>query len=204
MPSGELVAKNWQEIRKGGGKAPDRMRIREYLERDDDRMLSRDELIERIDGYFGECIERVYDADSGRAVDVWVKAPTKNGLARAIGIEHQTLIDYVHGLNSVGKPYTGSKKAKVDVNDFPIIRKAVEMVEEYYEGLLSGNRNNAGTIFWLKNARGSNWTDDRTLLINEARGQNRQNLMSEEVDTQKLQDKYRAFLLDSEASAKDD
>ena len=171
MPSGEAVARNWAEIRKGGGLAPSKESISKFLA-EDAEMLSREELINRINEYFNECTERIYDADTCRYVDAWRKAPTKAGLARKLGITTQVLIDYCNGTNSIGKKYSDRPDYKrvVANDDFPIVRKAVALIEEFYESQLPVNKNNAGTIFWLKNARGSNWTDDRTLLINEARG----------------------------------
>ncbi len=204
MPSGEATARNWAEIRKGGGLSPSIESISKFLA-EDAEMLSREELINRINEYFNECIERIYDADTCRYVDAWRKAPTKAGLARKLGITTQVLIDYCNGTNSNGIKYSDRPDYKrvVANDDFPIVRKAVALIEEFYESQLPVNKNNAGTIFWLKNARGSNWTDDKTLLINEANTSNRQSIMSAEVDAKKLQDKYKSYLVDSEEEAKD-
>ncbi len=101
-----------------------------------------EELQELIDGYFDYCDELLRRDDDGKVVSS--KPYTMTGLARAIGVDRRTLLNYSH---------------KEDF--FPLIKAAKSRVEEYAEERLFGNTQVAGSIFTLKNNHG--WKDKQEI-----------------------------------------
>lgn len=94
----------------------------------------------------------------------WVRNPTKSGLALCLGIDKQTLLDYVKGVNSDGKAYSRTNpdyKRVVATEDFDILQRAYSLIETFYEEKLAENRNNAGTIYWLNNANNTKWSNEQ-------------------------------------------
>ena len=163
-----LPAISWEELRKGGTLAPRKDYIKKMLEGDDDAVLSRQEVLDRVLGYFYSCIKDYRDENTGEIASLWVKNPTKKELAGVLGITSQALIDYVHGYRSNGQPYSRDNpdhKRRIATEDFDILRKAYELIESYYEGQLANNKNNTGSIFWLLNSLNSNWTNEHTTII---------------------------------------
>lgn len=172
---GAFAKRNWLEIQKSGTAAPSPVDIAQFLEGGGQMArLSREELSSRICGYFSECIERYEDEETGNNGYRWRKNPTKSGLARSIGVTLDTLCRYVRGEYSAGLPYNAEMPGNhtvVHPDDFDIIRASYTVIEEYYEGQLALNKNNAGTIFWLKNSGNTRWSDTQEL---EVRTQNYQ------------------------------
>jgi len=167
MGKGAFAVSQWEEIRKAGGRAINTGKLQELFEKDGDRVLTRKELIQIVTEYFESCIEEV-ENENGEIVSVWARTPTKSGLALALNIDSQTLIDYIHGTNCIGKPYSPNKpdyKRRVDVADFDILRKAYSVIEDFFEQRLGLNINPAGTIFWLTNSTESRWTNEHRLTV---------------------------------------
>lgn len=160
------MRRSWEEIRKFGGAAPGVEKIRESLSKDNSKLLSRDQLIDIIASYFDGCMQKTAD-ENGNAVYIWRKAPTKTGLAAAIGVTRQILCDYCNGTDSRGIPYGDVAHAgrRVATSDFDIIRRAMSIIEGFYEGLLAENRNNSGPIFWLTNSQERTWTNEHRNIV---------------------------------------
>ena len=62
------------------------------------------------------------------------------------GIDKQTLLDYVKGVNSNGKAFSRTNpdyKRIVAAEDFHILQRAYSLIETFYEEKLGENRNNA-------------------------------------------------------------
>ncbi len=101
-------------------------------------------LDDAVQDYFAWCDNRmtsVYVKDLGDNVQISSPAPyTMSGLARALGITRQNLLEY---------------QARDQFSD--TVRRARQRVEEYAETMLYEGRNAAGVIFNLKNNFG--WVD---------------------------------------------
>lgn len=149
-------------------------------DRSDDVTLTREQLISRITEYFLSCTEIVEDPDTGESKTNWIKPPTKSGLATAIGISKDRLIDYKRGWYDGGAgrgicTYTkDNKNMKVSIHDFDVIRKAIQIVEAFYEEQLTNGKNPAGSIFWLQNLTEKHWTNDHSVKIEAAPEQRKQ------------------------------
>lgn len=103
------------------------------------------ELANKIDDYFHYCdnrIKTIYDDKTGKQIAITHPAPyTMSGLARSIGVDRQTLINYSHKDQFFGT-----------------IRAAREKVHEDVENRLMETRNEKGAIFNLKNNFG--WKEE--------------------------------------------
>ena len=164
---GAFAIRNWQEIAKGGGISPTPTEITDYLQ-GTPAQLSRSELIQKITGYITGCMEEFEDEDTGATAFRWKRNPTKSGLARAIGVSAETLSRYYRGEHdnmAYGSNGVGGRKSVVNHNDFDIIRHAYSVIEEFYEGKLANNQNNAGSIFWLKNRDNVRWQDEKEFTV---------------------------------------
>ena len=102
-------------------------------------------------------------------ITTWKRNPTKSGLALALGVDKQTLLYYVKGLDSNGKPYRNDAYShrRVQNTDFDIIRKAYAIIENFYEEQLGVNKNNAGVIYWLNNACNTKWSNEQEITFNK-------------------------------------
>ena len=122
------------------------------------RQLTHDEVLDRIRAYFNSITRTVHDQETGEVTTEWISPPTKSGLARSLGIDRSTLVDYVSGIGSKGIPYTEEHgNQKVRAEDMPLVRSAVAFVEEFYEGRLASSGNQSGSIFFLLNSRARTW-----------------------------------------------
>ena len=161
---GQFMKRNWEELKKSGGIALPISDIKAILEEGDVEMLNREEVLERITNYFNSCLRIAIDENTGEQVPTWVRNPTKSGLALALGVDAQTLIDYVKGVNSTGRGFSWTNpdaKRVVSNEDFDIVRKAYALIESFYEEKLGDNRNNAGVIYWLNNTANSKWSNEQ-------------------------------------------
>lgn len=173
---GQHVVTAWQELRKSGGIAYSPEQLDVLLQGGDDRMLTREEVTERIRSYFLTCMT-VEEDENGELIHAWKKNPTKTGLALALGVSNQTLCDYVKGVDRKGNNYKLDMKKnpqKVNTADFDLIRKAYQIVEDFYESKLADNRNNAGVIFWLNNRENTKWSNEQEFKFGSVEDQERQ------------------------------
>lgn len=164
---GVFAKRNWADIQRSGGIAPDPDTIMKYLEGDKMAQLTREEVFDRVGGYILGCIEKYVDEDSGQEAYRWRKNPTKSGLARAVGVTLETLCRYVKGEYN-GSLYNADcpgNRNIVSPNDFDIIRSAYGLISEFYEGQLAYNKNNSGVIFWLLNRNNERWSNTQDLNI---------------------------------------
>lgn len=104
-----------------------------------------EELQAKIDEYFEWCdnrIKTIFDEKTNKELVINYPAPyTMSGLARRLGIDRKTLVNYSHRDEF-----------------FPAIRAARERVHEDVETRLMDTRNEKGAIFNLKNNFG--WKDE--------------------------------------------
>lgn len=114
-----------------------------------------EELQEKIDEYFDWCDNRtksIYIKELGDNMEVSAPAPyTMSGLARRLGIDRDTLLNY-------------SKKEEF----FGTIKAARERVQEDVETRLMETSNQSGAIFNLKNNFG--WKDKTEVDTNISGG----------------------------------
>ena len=169
MAEKRFMVRQWEDIRKAGGLSASIEQITEVLQRDDDIMLTRKDVLNRVAGYFDSCLKVVEDEETGERVTTWKRNPTKSGLALALGVDKQTLLDYVKGTNSSGKPYREDayKHRRIQNTDFDILRKAYAIIENFYEEQLGVNKNNAGVIYWLNNANNTRWSNEQEIVFNQ-------------------------------------
>lgn len=159
-----FMVRQWEDIKKAGSLTFSIETMKELLQGSDAEMLTREQLIDRITGYFNSCVKVVVDEDTGEQMTTWAKNPTKTELALVIGVDKQTLCDYVSGKNSRGDNYSYDRpdiKRVVATSDFDVIRRAYTIIESFYEGQLGQNKNNAGVIFWLNNACNNKWSNEQ-------------------------------------------
>lgn len=153
------------EAKKAGGLSYSPEQIQAILEERDDIVLTREEVKNRISAYFQSCLTLSQDEDTQEVNYVWKRNPTKSGLALALGVSPQTVVDYVKGSDRRGNVYKieGENKGrqKIATADFDLIRKAYILIEDFYEQKLGDNRNNAGTIFWLNNKENTRWSNEQ-------------------------------------------
>lgn len=164
----------WAEIAKAGGLAPTPTDIQNLVCAKRKEPYTREELRQKIAEYFAECTSTEVDQETGETVTVWKTAPTKGRLALKLGISAQVLIDYVHNGHGAGHglPYQGrNKKQLVDESDFDLLQNAYQLIQSYYESLLSQNRNNSGSIFWLLNSDRAKWMNETKLDVQAVRPQ---------------------------------
>ncbi len=164
-----FMVRQWEDIKKAGGLSASIEQITEVLQRDDDIMLTREDVLDRVAGYFNSCLKVVEDEETGERVTTWKRNPTKSGLALALGVDKQTLLDYVKGMDSSGKPYreTAYAHRRIQNTDFDILRKAYAIIENFYEEQLGMNKNNAGVIYWLNNACNTRWSNEQEITFNK-------------------------------------
>lgn len=162
---GQFAIRGWEEAKKSGGLSYSPEQIEAILEESGDEMLTREEVKNRISAYLQNCLTVAQDEDTGEFNYVWKRNPTKSGLALALSVSPQTLIDYVKGSDRRGNIYkmTGENKGvqKIATADFDLIRKAYILIEDFYEQKLGDNRNNAGVIFWLNNKENTRWSNEQ-------------------------------------------
>ena len=186
-PKGDFARKTWNELSKGGSTAPSLESLRKMLEerREPSEMAvySRQEVIDRVYGYFRNCIcDEV--TESGQQNLRWIKNPTKAGLAIALGLTTETLINYVRGRRSDNVLYeNGSREHStriVATEDFDVLRKAYQVIEEFYEGKLTENRNPAGSIFWLLNSKNTEWSNEK-IIVNTTEEQRKNEMLEAQL-----------------------
>ena len=161
---GRFMVRQWEDLKKAGGVTYSIEQITEMLQEGEVKVLSRDEVLARVTRYFNSCVKKVVDDDTGETVTTWVRNPTKSGLALSLGIDKQTLLDYVKGVKSDNKPFNveaPNARRIIATEDFEILRRAYALIEVFYEEKLGENRNNAGTIYWLNNAHNSKWSNEQ-------------------------------------------
>ena len=163
--------KMWADTKRAGTPAPTMEFIEAILTGEDDTMISHEELLKRVTGYFRGITAEVPD-ENGDIHTIWTQAPSKGQFALAIGIPWNTLMDYIRGYYTNGKHPHGREygTARVDrqrliaKEDFPILRKAYALIESFYEQKLAAGGNCTGSIFWLLNAK-SGWTNDHVVEV---------------------------------------
>lgn len=162
---GQYMIRAWEEAKKAGGLSYSPEQIETILEERDDKVLTRAEVKTRISAYFQSCLTVSEDEDTQEINYVWKRNPTKSGLALALGVSPQTVVDYVKGSDRRGNIYKaeGENKGrqKIATADFDLIRKAYILIEDFYEQKLADNRNNAGVIFWLNNKENTRWSNEQ-------------------------------------------
>lgn len=159
-----FMVRQWEDLKKSGGVTFSLNQMEKILQGGDGAVLTRDEVMSRVVNYFNSCVKVVIDEDTREKVTTWVRNPTKSGLALCLGIDKQTLLDYVKGVNSDGKAYSRTNpdyKRVVATEDFDILQRAYSLIETFYEEKLAENRNNAGTIYWLNNANNTKWSNEQ-------------------------------------------
>ena len=164
MGNNGFMMRQWEELKKAGSATFDVGQMRNILQGGDETVLSRDEVLDRVMGYFSGCVRVAIEESTGEQITTWVRNPTKSGLAICLGIDKQTLLDYVKGVNSEGKKFSvinPDHKRNISVEDFDILRKAYSLIENFYEEQLALNKNNAGVIYWLNNASNTKWSNEQ-------------------------------------------
>lgn len=164
MSQGTRLQRAWADLRKGGGLAPSPDAIRNYLEEDCSVMLTTEDVKSRISSYFSGLVDASVDDETGETVYTWREAPTKSGLAVSLGITRHTLQHYCSGITSSGKPLSDNESAirRISNTDIPLVCRAVDLIESYYETCLTNGKNPTGSIFWLLNRDSERWTNDHT------------------------------------------
>ena len=182
MADKRFMIRQWEEIRKAGGISASIEEITDMLERSTDEVLTREEVIDKVRGYFNSCLKIVEDEETGELITTWRRNPTKSGLALALDIENQTLIDYVRGTNSSGQPYREDAYShrRIKNTEFDILRKAYQVIESFYEENLAVNKNNAGVIYWLNNSTNTKWSNEQQFKFGVADGEVRPKPLSME------------------------
>jgi len=117
-----------------------------------------DELREKVEEYFEKCKPRVVTDENGNPIYenphrvAWTNnCPTINGLCRFLGYFGPV---YMNRLLKHNSPRAA------------IMRDAILRIAEWHESRL-GDRNNAGSIFWLSHAQRDVWGDDREVRVKE-------------------------------------
>lgn len=182
---GQYMVRAWAEAKKAGGLSYSPEQIESILEECDDLVLTRAEVKNKISAYFQNCLTVSKDEDTQEINYVWKRNPTKSGLALALGVSPQTMIDYVKGSDRRGNIYKakGENKGrqKVATADFDLIRKAYILIEDFYEQKLGDNRNNAGVIFWLNNRENSRWSNEQEFRFGTVEQPERRVLSAQEL-----------------------
>lgn len=167
---GSFMVSTWQELKKAGGIAFSPEQLDALLLQEDDKMLTREEVENRIRSYFLNCT-KVEENEDGELVYVWAKNPTKSGLALALGISVGTLCDYIKGSDRHGNPYKITERKnpqRINTSDFDLLHRAYQLIESFYEEKLADNRNNAGTIYWLNNRNNQKWSNEQEFKFGQA------------------------------------
>lgn len=162
---GNFMRKTWEELQKGGSLAPTFSEIEDLIREDQTKVLRREEVQDIILQYFKSKLQKVVDDDTGEIVTIWRSAPTKTELAAVLGIDPVTLSRYVAGKYN-GRSYVdGGKVGRVSPDDFDLVRKAYQIISNYYESKLHENRNVAGVIYWLNNSLNPHWSNEQTVTL---------------------------------------
>lgn len=162
---GNFMRKTWEELQKGGSLAPAFSEIEDLIREDQTRVLRREEVQDIILQYFKSKLQKVVDDDTGEIVTIWRSAPTKTELAAVLGVDPVTLSRYVAGKYN-GRSYVdGGKVGRVSPDDFDLVRKAYQIISNYYESKLHENRNVAGVIYWLNNSLNPHWSNEQTVTL---------------------------------------
>lgn len=181
------MVRAWEEAKKAGGLSYSPEQIQAILEESGDEMLEREEVKKRISAYFQNCLTISQDEETQEINYVWKRNPTKSGLALALGVSPQTVVDYVKGSDRRGNKYkaSGENKGiqKIATEDFDLIRKAYILIEDFYEQKLADNRNNAGVIFWLNNKENTRWSNEQEFKFGVAEQPERRVLSIDELPT---------------------
>lgn len=164
---GIAVSRNWEEIRKSGGKALSIDTIERILQGEgDNTVLSREEVINRTKEYFNSCIGVVKNEETGELETVWTRNPTKSAYALALGINRYTLQCYLTEKQPDGKPYGITPRNRIIANEnFDVLQRACSLIESFYEEKLAENRNVAGCIFWLNNTNNKAWSNNQEITV---------------------------------------
>ena len=182
---GQYMVRAWEEAKKAGGLSYSPEQIEAILEESDDVVLTRAEVKDRISAYFQSCLMLSQDEDTQEENYVWRRNPTKSGLALALGVSPQTVVDYVKGTDRRGNIYKaeGENKGrqKIATADFDLIRKAYILIEDFYEQKLGDNRNNAGVIFWLNNKENTRWSNEQEFKFGVVENEERRVLTAAEL-----------------------
>lgn len=182
---GQYMVQAWQEAKKTGGISYSPEQIQAILEEEDSEVLTREEVKNRISAYLQSCIAMSQDEDTHELDYVWKRNPTKSGLALALSVSPQTLVDYVKGSDRRGNVYKaeGENKGrqKIATADFDLIRKAYILIEDFYEQKLGDNRNNAGVIFWLNNKWNTRWSNEQEFKFGTIEQPERKILSADEL-----------------------
>lgn len=167
--------------------APSIEEITKFLNSGGDEVLTREQIQSRIVAYFLSCTEVIEDPNTGETITRWTKPPAKSELATALGILTNKLADYCNGYydrgDGSGYHMYGEKAHPsriIKTEDFDLLRKAVQIIEGFYEGRLANNGNPAGSIYWLNNLKEKTWTNDHEKTI-EVRQEPRRTLTLEEL-----------------------
>lgn len=179
-----FMVRQWEELKKSGGVTFSLDQMEQILQGGDGAVLTREDVMNKVIGYFNSCVKVVVDEDTQEKVTTWVRNPTKSGLALCLGIDKQTLLDYVKGVNSDGKAYSRTNpdhKRIVSTEDFDILQRAYSLIETFYEEKLGENRNNAGTIYWLNNANNTKWSNEQEFKFGTVEQPERRILTADEL-----------------------
>lgn len=179
---GNFMRKTWEELQKGGSLAPTFSEIEDLIREDQNKVLRREEVQDIILQYFKSKLQKVVDDDTGEIVTIWRSAPTKTELAAVLGVDPVTLSRYVAGKYN-GRSYVdGGKVGRVSPDDFDLVRKAYQIISNYYESKLHENRNVAGVIYWLNNSLNPHWSNEQTVTLKtEVNNQNIPQQSREEI-----------------------
>ena len=186
-----FMVRQWEDLKKSGGVTFSLDQMERILEGGDGVVLTREEVMSKVIGYFNSCVKVVVDEDTQEKVTTWVRNPTKSGLALCLGIDKQTLLDYVKGVNSDGKAYSRTNpdyKRIVATEDFDILQRAYSLIETFYEEKLGENRNNAGTIYWLNNSGNTKWSNEQEFKFGTVEQPERRVLTVDELPRLSLPD----------------
>ena len=190
---GQYMVWALEEAKKAGGLSYSPEQIQAILEERDDIVLTREEVKNRISVYFQSCLTLSEDEDTQEFNYVWKRNPTKSGLALALGVSPQTVVDYVKGSDRRGNIYKreGENKGrqKIATADFDLIRKVYILIEDFYEQKLGNNRNNAETIFWLNNKENTCWSNEQEFKFGTVEQPERRVLSADELPNLFLKDK---------------
>lgn len=186
-----FMVRQWEDLKKSGGLTFSLDQMEKILQGGDGVVLTRAELMGKVIGYFNGCVKVVLDEDTQEKVTTWVRNPTKSGLALCLGIDKQTLLDYVKGVNSDGKAYSRTNpdyKRIVATEDFDILQRAYSLIETFYEEKLADNRNNAGTIYWLNNSSNTKWSNEQEFKFGTVEQPERKMLTLNELPRLRIDD----------------
>lgn len=160
---GVFMKKTWEELQKSGSPAMSMNDIVNFLEVDG-KMLERQEVMDIVKRYFDRKLKNVVD-EYGNEGTIWLSPPRKAEFAAALGVDTTTLARYVTGEYN-GNEYVGGKtRGRVNKDDFDIVRKAYQIIQDHFEGKLSENRNPAGICYWLNNSANEKWSNEQSIRV---------------------------------------